>query len=67
MLFLALFLPLLLFLGAVVRILVYKTDLHGGTILLIVLLLSTAAALLLWRAAIYLSVFSFQMTDLITM
>lgn len=65
--YLGLFLLLLVLIGSVSRTLLYKTNLCGGAVLLIVLLISIAAAGLLYWAAIYLSVFAFQINDPITL
>ena len=65
--YLGLFLLLLVLIGSVSRTLLYKTKLCGGVVFLIVLLISIAAAGLLYWAAIYLSVFAFQINDPITL
>ena len=57
------FLLILLLTGAVSRGLLYQTKLPGGVVLLLVLLISGAAAVLLYLAAIYFSVFAFQLND----
>ena len=64
--YLGLFLLLLVLIGAVVRHLLYKTRLPGWAVLLITLLISTAATILLYWAAIFLSVLAFQINDPIT-
>ena len=65
--YLGLFLLLLVLIGSVSRTLLYKTNLWGGAVFLIVLLISIAAPCLLYWAAIYLSVFAFQINDPITL
>ena len=64
--YLILFLLLLLLVGWLARTLLYKTHLPGGAILLIIILIGIAATVILYWAAVYLSIFAFQRNDLIT-
>ena len=64
--YILLFLLLLLLVGLLARTLLYKTKLPVGVVLPIVVLIGITAAAVLYWAAVYLSVLSFQWNDPIT-